>query len=79
MQRLEVSGAVRPLYGSLGVKGLMKLEFSAPRNPQICNFVEIHPVGVELFHEDGRTDGPVGMTRLIVAFSSLCQLRLIFF
>jgi len=22
MQRLEVSGAVRPLYGSLGVKGL---------------------------------------------------------
>ena len=24
MQRLEVSGAVRPLYGSLGVKGLLK-------------------------------------------------------
>ena len=24
MQRLEVSGAVRPLYGSLGVKGLKK-------------------------------------------------------
>ena len=23
MQRLEVSGAVRPLYGSIGVKGLM--------------------------------------------------------
>jgi len=23
MQHLEVSGAVRPLYGSLGVKGLM--------------------------------------------------------
>ena len=23
MQSLEVSGAVRPLYGSLGVKGLM--------------------------------------------------------
>ena len=23
MQRLDVSGAVRPLYGSLGVKGLM--------------------------------------------------------
>ena len=22
MQRLEVSGAVRPIYGSLGVKGL---------------------------------------------------------
>ena len=25
MQRLEVSGAVRPLYGSLGVKGLTKV------------------------------------------------------
>ena len=24
MQRLEVSGAVRPIYGSLGVKGLIK-------------------------------------------------------
>ena len=23
MQRLEVSGSIRPLYGSLGVKGLM--------------------------------------------------------
>ena len=23
MQRLEVSGAVRPMYGSLGVKGLI--------------------------------------------------------
>jgi hypothetical protein len=25
MQRLEVSGAVRPLYGSLDVKGLMRV------------------------------------------------------
>ena len=25
MQRLEVSGAVRPIYGSLGVKRLRKL------------------------------------------------------
>ena len=24
MQRLEVTGAVRPLYGSLGVKGLIQ-------------------------------------------------------
>jgi len=29
MQRLEVSGAVRPLYGSLGVKGLMSETFWA--------------------------------------------------
>ena len=28
MQRLEVSGAVRPLYGSLGVKGLI-IEYTA--------------------------------------------------
>jgi hypothetical protein len=26
MQRLEVNGAVRPLYGSLGVKGLTEGE-----------------------------------------------------
>ena len=28
MQRLEVSGAVRPIYGSLGVKRLTVLMFS---------------------------------------------------
>jgi len=26
MKRLDVSGAVRPLYGSLGVKGLMLMD-----------------------------------------------------
>jgi hypothetical protein len=30
MQRLEVSGAVRPIYGSLGVKRLMS-SFTIPR------------------------------------------------
>jgi hypothetical protein len=29
MQRLEVSGAVRPIYGSLGVKRLIKRHVSA--------------------------------------------------
>ena len=29
MQRLEVSGAVRPIYGTLGVKRLSKLQFTA--------------------------------------------------
>jgi hypothetical protein len=33
MQRLEVRGAVRPLYGSLGVKGLMLCSIA-------LNFVE---------------------------------------
>ena len=30
MQRLEVSGAVRPIYGSLGVERLKKLPFYLP-------------------------------------------------
>ena len=30
MQRLEVSGAVRPLYGSLGVKGLINVLILGP-------------------------------------------------
>jgi hypothetical protein len=41
MQRLEVSGAVRPLYGSLGVKGLNHSKQQAnhctrPRQPEEC-------------------------------------------
>ena len=35
MQRLEVSGAVRPIYGSLGVKRLMRLKF------RLCCYCEI--------------------------------------
>jgi len=31
MQRLEVSGAVRPLYGSLGVKGLKLVSLRPPQ------------------------------------------------
>ena len=31
MERLEVSGAVRPLYGSLGVKGLINIHLEQPR------------------------------------------------
>ena len=27
------------------------------KNTQISNFVKIHPVGAEIFHADGRTDG----------------------
>jgi hypothetical protein len=34
------------------------------RNPQISNFIKIHPVEAKLFHSDGRTD----MTKLMVAF-----------
>jgi len=34
MERLEVSGAVRPLYGSLGVKGL---RFSKKKTTSLCD------------------------------------------
>jgi len=35
-------------------------------NPQIPNFINIRPVGAELFHEEGQTDMP----KLTVACSS---------
>jgi len=42
MQRLEVSGAVRPIYGSLGVKRLIMLEMkwkfvAVEAKVKICN------------------------------------------
>jgi len=36
------------------------------KNTQISNFIEIRPVGAELFHADGQAD----TTKLIVAFSN---------
>ena len=33
MQRLEVSGAVRPMYGSLGVKRLSFIQGNRKKNP----------------------------------------------
>ena len=58
MQRLEVSGAVRHMYGSLGVKRLMKLEFSVMlfEGTSISSLMTICPVTAELFHPDGQTD-----------------------
>jgi hypothetical protein len=47
----------------------MKLEFSRQiflKNTQISNFVRIHPVGVDFFHVDAKTD----MTKLIVTLRS---------
>ena len=37
MQRLEVSGAVRPLYGSLGVKGLIVTHMKLARVSLVQN------------------------------------------
>jgi len=39
------------------------------KHTQISNFVKIRPLGVELFHADGRTD----ITRLIVAFRNFAN------
>ena len=33
--------------------------------------MKIRPVGTELFHADGRTDGQTDMAKLIVAFRNL--------
>jgi hypothetical protein len=49
------------------------------KNTQISNLIQIRPVGAELFHEDGWTDGQIdgqterqtNMTQLIVAFTIL--------
>jgi len=38
------------------------------QNTQISNSIYIHPVGAELFHADGWTDGGTDMTKLTVAF-----------
>ena len=69
MQRLEVSGAVRPIYGSLGVKRLMALEPSRQIFDMYSNIE---------FHENpsiggrvvlcGLTDKRTDMTKPIVAF-----------
>jgi len=51
----------------------MTLEFSwqsFEKNPQISNFMKIHPVGAELFHAAGRTE----MMKLIVTFYNFANM-----
>jgi len=38
------------------------------KNNEISNFMEIHLVGAELLHADGRTDGQTDITKVIVRF-----------
>ena len=48
MQRLEFSGAVRPLYGSLGVKGfaIRHFHFNALRLAALCHANPICLMGI---------------------------------
>jgi hypothetical protein len=55
----------------------MKLEFSWQiflKIPQISNFMNIRPVGDELFHADGRTNTQTDVTQLKVSFKRVCEL-----
>ena len=45
MQRLEVSGAVRPIYGSLGVKRLTTTRNSERNVCENAEFVAVHQDG----------------------------------
>ena len=38
------------------------------KNTQVSNFGKIRPLGAELFHVDGRTNGQTDMTKVIEAF-----------
>jgi len=52
----------------------MKLELFSKdfgkKNPQISDFMKIHPVGAEVFHADRQTDY---MTKLIVAIHKFAK------
>jgi hypothetical protein len=54
----------------------MKLEFSRQifeKKTQISIFIKIRPVGAELLHTDGLTDGRTDMTKLRVAFRNFAN------
>jgi len=42
------------------------------KNPLTSNLIEIHPVGAELFHADGQTDGRTDTKKLVVTLSQFC-------
>ena len=56
----------------------MKLKFSEQilKNTQRSNFMQLCPVGAELFNGDGQMDGQTGqteMTKIIVAFRNFAK------
>jgi hypothetical protein len=43
------------------------------KSTQVPNFMKIHPVGSELFHEDKWTDGQTDITKLILAYQNFAN------
>jgi hypothetical protein len=43
------------------------------KKTQISDFIKIRPVGAELFHADGRTDGQADTTKIVVGFLQVCE------
>jgi len=75
MQCLEVSGVVRLIHRSLGVKGLI-LNFldRFSKNTQISNFLKIRQMGAELFHVGRRTEGRTGKhDNANISFLKFCE------
>jgi hypothetical protein len=48
----------------------MEFEFldTFSKNTPISNFMKIPPVGAEVYHAEGQTDGETNMTKLTVTF-----------
>jgi len=61
MQRLEVSGAVRPIYGSLGIKWLIVRTLNIAT--VYCHVFKFHIVSTVLMCYVPAKDKPSGWTR----------------
>jgi hypothetical protein len=63
-----------PLFLSdLKKKPPFYLLYGFSKNAQISNFMKIRPVGTELLHAGGRTEGQTYMTKLIVALRNFAN------
>jgi hypothetical protein len=60
MQRLEVSGAVRPLYGSLGVKGLSVRYDVMSHRPSVRDLIIVIIIIIIIIYLTANGLSPVG-------------------
>ena len=67
MQRLEVSGAVRPLYGSLGVKGL---------NSTLMGFPLSQPISLRLLIAEDPVRHQADHVKTVIGRTAKEQVRL---